>query len=55
VLPEPVIDREVSRQPVVAFPGILESDRIGPYLAKGLDQSLGLSVGAGLVMPGAVC
>jgi len=37
VLPEPVLDREVTRQPVVAFPGVLEGHRIGPFLAEGLD------------------
>ncbi len=53
MLPEPVIDREVTRQPVVAFLGVLEGHRIGPFLAEGLDKALGLSVGAGRVWPGA--
>ena len=53
MLPDAVIDREVTRQPVVAFLGVLESHRIGPFLAEGLDKSLGLSVGAGRVRPGA--
>ena len=53
MLPEPVIDREVSRQPVVAFLGVLEGHRIGPFLTEGLDEPLGLSVGAGRVRPGA--
>ncbi len=36
MLSEPVIDREVSRQLVVAFLGVLEGHRIGPFLAEGL-------------------
>jgi len=53
VLPEPVIDREVTRQPVVAFLGVLEGHRIGPFLTEGLNKPLGLAVGAGRVRPGA--
>ena len=53
MLPEPVIDREVTRQPVVAFLGVLEGHRIGPFLTEGLDEPLGLSVGTGRVRPGA--
>ncbi len=53
MLPEPVTARKVSRQPVVAFLGVLEGHRIGPFLTKGLDKALGFSVGAGRVRPGA--
>ncbi len=53
MLPEPVIDREVSRQPVVAFLGILKGPRIDPFLTEGLDRARGLSVGARRGSPGA--
>ena len=53
MLSEPVIDREVTRQPVVAFPRVLEGHRIGPFLAEGLDEPFGVAVGAGRVRPGA--
>ncbi len=53
MLPEPVIDREVSRQPVVAFLGVLEGHRVGPFLTEGLDKALGLPVGVCRVRPGA--
>jgi len=53
VLPQPVIDREVTRQPVVALLGVLKGHRIGPFLAKGLDEPFGLAVGTGCVRPGA--
>jgi len=53
VLPDPVIDREVTRQQVVAFLGVLEGHHIGPFLKEGLDKALGLSVGAGRIRLGA--
>lgn len=53
MLPEPVIDREVTRQPVVAFLGVLEGHRIGPFIAEGLDKAFGLAVGARRIRPGA--
>ncbi len=53
MFPEPVIDREVTRQPVVAFLGVLEGHPIGPFLTEGLDKALSLSLGAWRVGPGA--
>ncbi len=53
MLHEPIIDREVSRQPLVAFLGVLEGHHKGPFLTEGLDKVLGFSVGAGRVRPGA--
>ena len=53
VAPASIIDRQITRQPVVAFLGVLEGHRIGPFLTEGLDKALGLSVGAGRVRPGA--
>ena len=53
MLPEPVIDRQVARQPPVAFLRVLEGHRVGPLPAEGLDKALGLAVGAGRVGPGA--
>jgi len=53
VVPEPVIDRQVARQPPVAFLRVLEGHRVGPLPAEGLDKALGLAVGAGRVGPGA--
>ena len=38
---------------MVEFLTVLESHRIGPFLAEGLDKSLGLAVGAGRVRPDA--
>lgn len=51
--PEAVIDRQVSRQPTVAFLRVLEGHRVGPLPADDLDKALGLAVGAGRVWPGA--
>jgi len=53
VLPDPVIDRQVTGQPGVLLLGILERHRIGPFLAEGLDEPLGLAVGARRVGPDA--
>lgn len=44
--PDLVIDRQVTRQPGVPLLGVLERHRIGPFLAEGLDEPLGLAVGA---------
>lgn len=53
MLTEAVIDRQVTGQPAVALLGVREGDGIGPFLAKGLDVSLGLAVRSGRVGPGA--
>jgi len=53
VPPDAVIDRQLSRQPGVLLVGVLERHRIIPYLAEGLEESLGLAVGARRVGPGA--
>jgi hypothetical protein len=53
VFPEPVIDRQVTGQPTVTFLGVLERNPVGPFPAKGLNESLGFAVGAGRVGPGA--
>ena len=53
MLPEPVIDRQVAGQPAVAFFRVREGHGVGPLLAEGLDESLGLAVGSGRVRPGA--
>jgi len=53
VLPDPVIDRQITRQPGVSLLGVLERHRIGPFLTGGLDEPLGLAVGAWRVGPGA--
>jgi len=53
VLPDPVIDRQVTRQPSVPLLGVLERHGIGPFLAEGLNEPLGLAVGARRVRPGA--
>ncbi len=52
MLPEAVIDRQVTRQPAVPLVGVLEGHGVGPFPAQGLDKSLGLAVGAGRVGPG---
>ncbi len=53
MLPEPVIDRQVARQPTVLFLGVLERHPVGPFLTEGLDRALGFSVGTRRVRPGA--
>jgi len=53
VLPEPVIDRQVARQPAVSFLGVLEGHGVGPLPAEGLNETLRLAVGSGRVGPGA--
>lgn len=53
MLPDPVIDRQVTRQPGVSLLGVLERHRIGPFLAEGLDEPLRLAIGAWRVEPGA--
>ncbi len=55
MLPEPVIDRQVARQPTIAFLCVLEGHPVGPFPAEGLNESLGFAVGAGRVGPGPVC
>ena len=53
MLPEPVVDRQLARQPPVAFLRVLEGHRVGPLPAEGLGKVLGLDVSAGRVGPGA--
>ena len=53
MLPEPVIDRQVARQPAVPFLGVLEGHGVGPLTAEGLNEPLRLAVGSGRVGPGA--
>jgi len=53
VLPEPVIDRQVARQPPAAFLRVLEGYRVCLFPAEGLDKALGLAVGAWRVGSGA--
>ena len=52
MLPEPVVDRQVARQPPVAFLRVLEGNRVGPLPAEGLDKALDFAVGSGRVGPG---
>ncbi len=51
--PQTVIDRQVSRQPGVSLLGVLERHGVGPFLAEGLNEPLGLAVGPWRVGPGA--
>jgi hypothetical protein len=51
VLPETVIDRQVARQPLVAFLRVLERHSVGPFTAKGLDEPFGLAIGPWRVEP----
>ncbi len=51
MLPETVIDRQVARQPTIAFLRVLERHPVGPFPADGLDKALGLAIGAGRVGP----
>ena len=44
-LPQTVIDRQVSRQQGVSLLGILKRHGVGPFLAEGLNEPLGLAVG----------
>jgi hypothetical protein len=53
VLSEAVIDPQVARQPAVPLLGVREGHGISPFLAKGLDNPLGLAVGSGCLGPGA--
>ncbi len=53
MLPETVIDRQVTGHPLVALAGVLERHSVGPFPAEGLDEPLGLAVGAWGVGPGA--
>ena len=53
MLPQTVIDRQVSRQPDVSLLGVLEGHGVGPFLAEGLNEPFGLVVGAWRVGPGA--
>lgn len=52
MLPEAVIDPQVTRQPVVPLLRVLEGHGVSPFPAQGLDKSLGFAVGAGRVGPG---
>ena len=53
MLPQTVIDRQVSRQPGVSLLGVLERHGVGPFLAEGLNKPLGLAIGTWRVGPGA--
>ncbi len=53
MLPETVIDRQVTGQPLVALAGVLERHSVGPFPVEGLDEPLGVAVGAWGVGPGA--
>lgn len=53
VLPQPVFDRQVARQPAVPLFRARKGHGVGLFLAGGLDQPLGLAVGSGRVGPGA--
>ena len=53
MLPQTVIDRQVSRQPGVSLLGVLKRHGVGPFLAEGLNEPLGLAVGPWRVGPGA--
>ena len=50
--PAVVMDAQVAGQPTVPFLGVLEGHGVGPFLAEGLDEPLGLAVGSGRVRPG---
>ena len=52
MLPQSVIDRQVSRQPGISLLGVLERHGVGPFPAERLDESLCLAVGPGGVGPG---
>ena len=53
MLPQTVIDRQVSRQPGVSQLGVLERYGVGPFVAEGLNEPFGLAVGPWRVGPGA--
>ena len=53
MLPQTVIDRQVSRQSGVSLLGVLERYGVGPFLAEGLNEPFGLAVGPWRVGPGA--
>ena len=52
MLPEPVIDRQVARQPLVEFLRVLERHLIGPFPAQCLNELLRFAVAPGRVGPG---
>ena len=54
MLPQAVIDPQVSREPGVSLLGVLDQHGISPFLAEGLDEPLGLAVGTWRVRPGAI-
>ena len=45
MLPQTVIDRQVSRHPGVSLLGVLERHGVVPFLAKGLNEPFGFAVG----------
>ena len=53
MLPQTVINQQVSRQPGVSLLGVLERHGVGPFLAKGLNEPFGFAVGPWRVGPGA--
>jgi hypothetical protein len=46
VFPEPVIDRQVARQPTIAFIRVLERHSVCPFPQQGLDELLSFAVGS---------
>lgn len=53
MVPDVVIDRQISREPLGPLLQVLEGHGLSPLPAEGLDQSIGLAVGTGRVGPGA--
>ena len=53
MFPDPLIHRQLTGQPTVAFLAVLERHPLGPFPADGLSESLGFAVCAGRVGPGA--
>ena len=52
MLPQTIIDPQVSRQPGVSLLGVLERHVVGPFLAEDLNEPLGLVVGTWRMRPG---
>jgi hypothetical protein len=53
MLPEAVIDRQITRQQAGALLRVWERHGIGTFIEEGLHKPLGLLVGSGRVVPGA--
>lgn len=52
MLPQTVIDRQVSRHPCVSLLGVLERHGVGPFAAERLNESLRFAVCSRGVEPG---